>query len=230
MTENVKKYLLISSFLVLIILLILGINVFKIKPNTLGKVINEFNEIDKKYNGDWRNERIKFENELGNASLMPLKNIDKAIEELRDLEKEIKEQNLTEKTELSTIGDILVNLTQARILMLEAEKAFHEAENIGDKGKINFYMTGVQALMNETVDCRDKPLLMKTINLLNQTITLANEAKTKIDFVMQNYIPARKQLGASSATRIQFYDSLLGDIVLQIKINELVVYQYCKNF
>lgn len=228
MEDKTKKYFLIGSIILILIIAAFGINILKTKPNTLGNVINEFNEIDKKYDGDWRNERIELTTEFSKSKLMPLENINKAIEELKKLEQEINKQNLNTKIGLTTQGNLLQNFTQARILMLEAEKAFQESENIGDKGKINFYYKDTQIIINETINCNDKPFLIQTIPLLNQTLNTANAGKTMLDHILANSKEAKDLIGLNEK-KPKFYDSRLDYIYRQIQINNQVA-KDCKVF
>ncbi len=229
MEDNLKKYLLIGSLILVLIIIIFGFNALKTKPNTLGNVINEFNEIDKKYDGNWRKERIELTNEFGGPTLMPLENIDKAINKLNTLKQDIIEQNLSQKIGTTTLGDLLQNLTQARILMLESEKAFHQAQNMGEEGKISFQYDGPQITITETTNCKDKPALIKTLTLLNETLTKANTAKEMLDNILITHPEAKDIIGVNEK-KPNFYNSKLDKAYRQIKINENAAYEQCKAF
>ena len=225
---NKEYYIVLTVLGILLTALIIGIAIQQSKPYTIGKLISEFNKLDKKYNTSWRKEKIS----SINGNVISIENIAPYIDDLNKIEEKIIKQNNTEKSLLSDQKTLMIKLIQVRKEMLEAERLYQEFKKLGDKGRIDFYYVGKQININETVNCADKPFILKGVELLNQSIDHVHEARELLDFVLQNSKEARSpKLIGTDKERPEIYKGKLGDTIRpQMEINLLVANHYCKRY
>ncbi len=190
--------------------------------NTLEKI----REIDAKYNTNWKQEGVGV-----GAKLIGYTFIDDALQDVDALREEIKKNSdkLQEKTELSTWEEVLTTLANAREKMLLAQKEYHKHEALGPAGELEFeYILG-SPVVKEKVNCDEMEDLDKGASYLQKTLDISHEFENDMDFVLQNAPESRKaELVGINENKPSFYNSKLGRISTQIKLNKWAV-DTCKR-
>lgn len=224
---NKEYYIVLAMLGVLLTALIIGIAIQQSRPYTVAKLISEFEKLDKEYSASWKKEKIS-------GMIVSLDKIDPYIEELNEIEEKIKKQEKTKNIGVTDTKTLLINLTQARILMLESEKKYQEFQALGDAGRIDFYYIGTQAVINESINCNDKLFLIKGADLLNQSLIKAQQTIQRFDYVFENSEQLRSigtKQGKQPDSRLEFYKISLADkIKTPMDINLIVANNICKNF
>ncbi len=222
-----KEYFIVLTILgVLLAALIIGIGIQTSKPYTLAKVINEFNKLDKKYNTSWRQEKICFT--CIDGMITSIDKIDNYINDINKIEDLIKKQNITEKRKVYHTQTLMLNLTLARKLMLEAEKKYQEFQLLGDKGKIDFEYDDFDNIkLIEEKNCEDKTILIEGARLLNETIQIINKVRYSLDIVLNGAEETRSpELIGVNENKPKFYKSKSRDLMDQMNVN-LIMAKLC---
>lgn len=209
-------------FLVILLIVLIGckrnfeveINEDNVKdiPSTL----TVFDQIDKKYNTEWRKEQIP--NKLIGFSV-----VDKAVADIGKIKEIQAKMNLSQKVSISPLKDVLYNLTTAREKMLESEKYYMEMENLGEAGKIKFYYNEAgQPTINQTINCSHTPTLIQGAELIDKSFLAGTEAKQALDHVLQESVESRDIIGINK-DKPKFYLTLFAEVKRQADINRQIV-------
>lgn len=174
------------------------------KQITFEQGYKEILKLDEKYDGDFRREII-----MNGGLVTPLANISGFISDLDQLK--LKYSKMPDSNDTS----ILINLTQTRIYMLEAERYFQLFINIGPDG-----------LVINNFTCSQIPAIAKATGYMDDTANSTKKAFIILDDILAWHPSTRATLGTGD-NKIAFYSSDLFFLDKESRRNRLSVKKYC---
>jgi len=195
---------------ILILVFIIGCSIKK--EYNIDDILNKFEELDKKYETSWRKEKLNLIN-------IKYDNITLYLEDLNDLKIKQNKKNLVE-------------LIDARILMLEAQKEFLLAQNIDPRPLIEIKFDTVNGslvnLLNLTgLFCENKENILKGIPHYQSSAEKSQKVILLFDKILEQSLEAQQKIGTGK-NRIEFYDFPPGRIITSNKISKNIIINFCK--
>ena len=162
---------------------------------------NEIKILDQKYGGDFRNEML-------NGTMVAFDNLSLMRDELIELR-----EDLVKKGVYKTKSAIL--LIDVRLNMLESQKFWYSAKNLGDKG-----------IVTDGFSCRELPEILLSRSYYNESLSYGLKAITTMDSMLI-YYPESRELFGVDKDKIKFYYSPFGVITFIIEENSYAMKKFC---
>ncbi len=202
-----------SAVWILIIVLFLFLTSCTSEKQTLEGVLAKFDELDSKYSTEWKQEQL-------DNKMIPLENTDNYIKEMQELKEKLNEK-------------LLVDLVQARILMLESQKAFLTAKNIDPRPLTDFQFDIVNGSLTRVLNltglsCENKTNVLKAIPHYENAAKKAQKTFILLDEILQTSKDAREKIGADRENRVRFYTFQISKIFTANKISTFILQKSCK--
>ncbi|HLD02153.1 MAG TPA: hypothetical protein VJC07_00435 [Candidatus Nanoarchaeia archaeon] len=188
----------------LLVLAIIAVACAPENPITFEDGYKELIALDSKYGGDFKNEILK-----KGGKMVPMESINPFVADVNALKEKYSAMPVTNDT-LN-----LINLTDARLEMLEAERYYQLFENVGPAG-----------LVSDTFRCSEIPAITKATSYMSASMNHFYAFTVLVDRMLADYKDIRPILGVDSE-RMNFYRSDLEYLSDQIKSNKISVKTYC---
>lgn len=221
----IKKKGILTALLILILIAIACKTEVKIteeKVKDIQSTIQLLDEIDQKHGTKFREEQIP-------NKLIGFSTADNLVADIKKIKEIQAKMNLTEKTGTSTLQNVLTNLTEAREKMIESQKYFQQALNLGEGAIIKFKYNddGTPVINTTTINCTKKEEIIKAADLIEKSFETATQAKLYMDDVLQQSEEARDKIGINDK-KPRFYLTPFAEVKRQAEVNRFVA-NWCKT-
>lgn len=197
--------------LTLLITLLIGctLDPWKDKELSFKEGFEEINKTDNKFNTNFHDERIK-------VTMVPLKDIDNLIEELKELRENIK------KTKDSPDKGALLDFINVRIFMLISEKNFQLAQEIGDIG-----LVGDEAGFR----CSEVPYILEATAYYNKSRTYGIKALNGLDTILYEHreVKGLQDIIGLNENKTWFYYSPFDEVKNIVRTNSESINKICRS-
>lgn len=186
----------LNLLLLLFLVLLIGCAKYGYKSS-----YEEIKALDQKYGGDFRNEKL-------NETMIAFDNLSLMRDDLIELR-----ESLVEKGINKTKSAIL--LVDVRLNMIESQKFWYAAKNLGDKG-----------VVSDGFSCKELPEILLARSYYNESYNYGLKAIKTMDSLLI-YYPESRELFGVDKDKIKFYYSPFGDITIIIEENSYAMKKFC---
>jgi len=175
------------------------------KLQSLDEVLTLFDRLDQEHNTSWHDEIL-------GGQMVSMAKADVYLTELKSY---------------MPSTETLRNLMNARIGMIESERAFQKIVGLGEKAFVIATNVGNGTFKIDTpLNCADAPILQQSTELYRDVFNHGTAFSIAMDYTLQSSPEAQEKIGLGEA-RPNFYNFALGSIFMQFNINRAALAQFC---